>query len=207
MADTALEIAELLAGLGFDSPPLQERARAVLAGAGLTRPGKVRIDASKRERVEAVLAERFLVTCGAADCERQAAGRELLRAESARACRICAGSANRRAFVAAEQALARKNLSKLVIVGGAPAVHDELLRQKPAGWSLRIVVGTDRRTLDQARNDARWADVVLIWGGTELDHKVSELYTRETPRERLVLLNRRGIAALLDEAVKHASRR
>src|SRR5262249_57717632 len=73
---------------------------------------------------------------------------------------------------------------------------------------LRLVDGTERRTVTQARLDLDWADLVLLWGGSELDHRVSTLYTGAPPalRRKLVHTSKRGIAALLESAVVHLSR-
>jgi hypothetical protein len=120
-------------------------------------------------------------------------------------CQVCGGSANRRAIQRAAATFARHGVSRIVVVGGSPAVHEELERLKPEAWSLRLVDGTQRRTGDLARTDLRWAQLVLVWGSSELDHKVSALYTgvREPGGAAVVTLNRRGIAALLEAAVRH----
>src|SRR5262249_6039895 len=77
-----------------------------------------------------------------------------------------------------------------------------------ARLELRLVDGTERRTLGQARLDLEWADLVLLWGGSELDHRVSTLYTGAPPqlRRKLVHASKRGIAALLEAAVVRLSR-
>ena len=54
----ALDIARLLAELGFDAPDTRSRARTALEVAGLTRPGKTGISVEKRPRLEEVLFER-----------------------------------------------------------------------------------------------------------------------------------------------------
>jgi hypothetical protein len=207
VADTSLDIDELLEAEGFDSPAARAAARLVLEAERLTRPGKGRIDASKRERVLCLLAERCFVSCGAADCEQMGRGRLVVRSVRPESCAGCGGSVNRRAIQAAEQAFARAGIAKVVVVGGSPGLHTELRRIKSPDWALRLVDGTGRRTLEQARADGRWADLVLIWGATQLDHKVSNLYQAECPRERVVQTARRGLAALFDEALKHALRR
>jgi len=68
-----------------------------------------------------------------------------------------------------------------------------------------MVDGTERRTGDRARADVEWADLVLVWGASELHHKVSWLYTQvpQPLRHKVVHASRRGIAALLAEAVRH----
>lgn len=151
-----------------------------------------------------MLAQHFLVTCGQPACAREANGREIVAARDLQKCTLCGGSANRRAVRLAEATFARHGVSRIVIVGGSPSVHEELLRLKPPSWELRLIDGTLRRTSDLARADLKWADLVLVWGSSELDHKVSGLYlTRDYPHPHAVLVNRRGIAALLDAAVKH----
>lgn len=209
MPDSSLDIAALLSELGFESAEDQRRARQVLTDARLTREGKQRIAAEKRARVEELLDSRFHVTCGAPDCTAFANGREPVRAETITKCRVCGGSANRRAIDAAREAFRHAGIKRVVIVGGSPALHDELRRTAPDEWELRLIDGSQRRTLADARADLRWADIVLVWGGTILDHKVSELYThaKEASRGHIVKCARRSIAALLDEGVRHAARR
>jgi hypothetical protein len=205
VADTALDLTGLLRELGFDSPDAAQRARDVLVAAKLTTPTKSRIDAAKRPRVEAVLREKLFVTCGTLACVQQASGREPLTADQPVHCWVCAGSSNLRAIQASDEAFQRASIRKIVIVGGSPSVHDELRQLAPKRWELRLINGTDRRTSDLAQADVRWADLILIWGSSELDHKVSTLYAKkENGKDNVVLVNRRGIAALLEAAIRHA---
>lgn len=201
-----LDIAALLTELGFGADESRLAARRALEEAKLTTPRKQRIDAAKRERVEELLSSRFLVTCGDDACDAHAQGREVLPVASPDQCQVCAGSANRRALDAARGFARKAGIERIVVVGGAPSVHEALLRLKPDEWQLRIVPGTVRRTADQAKGDLRWADLVLVWGSTELDHKVSELYTVHRD-PRCVTINRRGLAALFDAVGEHARRR
>ena len=96
----------------------------------------------------------------------------------------------------------------MVIVGGSPSVREELRDGLGTRLDLRLIDGTERRTLTQARLDLDWADLVLLWGGSELDHRVSRLYTGapQALRRKLVHTSKRGIAALLESAVAHLSR-
>lgn len=155
--------------------------------------------------MEALLSERFLVTCGAPDCARDAAGREVVAAGDPHRCHVCGGSANRRAVLRAAQTFARHGVTRVVVVGGSPAVHEELQKLKPPEWSLRLVDGTQRRTGDLAKADLKWAQLVIVWGSSELDHKVSTLYMgqRDPAAGAVITVNRRGIAALLEAAVRH----
>jgi hypothetical protein len=208
VADTALDLAQLLSELGFEAPSTQQRARTALIEAKLTNASKTRIDAAKRPRVEETLRAKFLVTCGSPDCDREANGRELVRASNLQHCWICQGSANRRASQSAVEAMKRGGIRRLVIVGGSPSTHDELRHFFGDQIEFRIVSGTERRTADAAKADLRWADLVLLWGSSELDHKVSGLYAtqREHSQGSVLHVNRRGIAALLDAVVQHVAK-
>lgn len=53
--------------------------------------------------------------------------------------------------------------------------------------------------------DLAWADVIMVWGGTQLDHKVSKLYT-DARRPNVVTCSRCGIAALAQTVTEHLAR-
>lgn len=200
------DIGQLLASLGYGTPESQQRARAHLEAEGLTNPKKSRIADEKLPRVKESLFAKFAVVCGNPLCEKAVArGREVIRAIPQTACEHCGGSDNRKAFLRLESAARRKNVSKLVIVGGSPSVREELRAQAPTSWQLRLIDGTERRTARDAQADLDWADLVLVWGASELDHKVSRLYTDAPPptRKKIVQIARRGIAALLNAAAEH----
>jgi hypothetical protein len=205
------EIDRLLGSLGFGLPETRQRARDALEEAGLTRPGKLRISAKKVPRARAVLKERFSVQCGAPQCaaKAQSSGRDPLPAEPRSCCEFCGGSANQRAEQALIEACARQGVRKVAVVGGSPAVREELGAALGATLELRMIDGTERRTLDRAKKDLEWADLVLVWGASELHHKVSLLYTHGVPeaRHKVVQVAKRGVAALLGAAVEHLERR
>ena len=205
-----VDIDAWLSAEGFDLPEGRARARQALEGAGLTRPGKARMSAAKEERARATLREAFFRHCATPACEAAAArsGRDPLRTGLRAACQSCGGSDNRRAADALVTACQRAGVRRLVIVGGSPSVREELRDGLGTRLELRLVDGTERRTLAQARLDLDWADLVLLWGGSELDHRVSTLYTGAPPplRRKLVHTSKRGIAALLESAVAHLSR-
>lgn len=203
---TDLDIHELLSELGFAAEEAHAKARDALHAAKLTNPRKTRIDEAKRPQVEALLSERFLVTCGNDACDARAGVREVLSADSPDHCAVCAGSANKRTLDTARELARKAGIAHIVVVGGAPRVHEELRRLTPPEWDVRIVVGTVRRTLDQAKSDMLWADLILVWGSTELDHKVSELYTVHRD-PRCVVINRRGLSSLFDAVSEHVKRR
>ncbi|MBI3185899.1 MAG: hypothetical protein HYZ28_27505 [Myxococcales bacterium] len=196
--------------LGFGRPEAQALARATLERAGLTRPGKQRISNEKLPRAEALVLGRFFLHCGNPECEAeaQASGRQPLLCEPKSRCGRCGGSDNRKAEVAFLEACRSHAVKRLVVVGGSPAVREELESALGGALGLRAIDGTERRTQDRARSDLEWADLVLIWGGSELHHKVSLLYTQVPPamRRKVVSVAKRGVAALLAAAVEHLRR-
>lgn len=202
-----LGIEALLEKAGFGESEAKARARAALEEAKLTHPGKQRISNEKIPRVEAVLKERFFLHCGDPQClaVAQGSGRELVRASDRSCCQGCGGSDNWRASAALIEACRSRSVRRLVVVGGSPSVREELENALGGSLELRMIDGTERRTADRARNDLEWADLVLIWGASELHHKVSLLYTQASPglRRKVVMVARRGIAALLSAAIEH----
>jgi hypothetical protein len=199
-----------LAERGISLPDSRARARATLEEAKIINPKKARMSEQKLERAEAVLAERFFRVCAAPACQQaaQASGREPLKVEPRTHCESCGGSNNRRAVTDFIEACRRKGVRHVVIVGGSPAVREELEDQLDGHVQLRMVDGTERHTAEKARHNAEWADLILVWGATELHHKVSEHYTGGPPgtRDKVIHVTRRGVAALLEAAMTHLKR-
>ena len=195
---------------GFDLPDSRVRAREALEAAGLTRAGKARMSAEKEARARATLESRFFKHCPTPACVAMASrsGRTPVSTAHRAACASCGGSDNRRAEESLVATCERAGIRRLAIVGGSPSVREELRDALGARLELRLVDGTERRTLGQARLDLEWADLVLLWGGSELDHRVSTLYTGAPSglRRKLVHTSKRGIAALLEAAVAHLER-
>lgn len=193
----------VLADLGLTGAAIS-RGRRALEDAGVTRAGKTRLAEAKLERAREAVDTVLLRLC--ARCVPRAArdSRELVVVPQA-LCTYCGGSAHAAAIRDLEHAFRSRGLSRLVVVGGSPAVRDELAN---AGLELRLVDGTERRTAAEAGRDVDWADVVVVCGGSQLAHKVSRLYTRD-PRARgkLATADRRGVEAIAAAAVEHLARR
>ncbi len=201
------DIEGVLISEGFSLPEGKQRARAALEEAGLTRAGKLRISEEKLGKVHDALRARFFVHCASADCTAaaRASGREPVLTDVKKSCEHCGGSVNRRAESDLIAACSRHAVRRLLVVGGSPSVRDELQAYLHGALELRTVDGTERRTGEKARGDLAWADMILIWGGSELDHKVSTLYT-QARSPKVVLVAKRGVAALLAAAVEHLDR-
>src|SRR6185436_7317805 len=117
-----------LASLGFGLQDGQARARAALEAAGLTRPGKLRMSDEKLPRALELLKARFILHCGSKECAAWAAasGREPVHSSRKDACERCGGSDNLRAETEFLEACRRRAGRRLVVVGGSPAVREEL---------------------------------------------------------------------------------
>jgi hypothetical protein len=192
----------LLRELGYGHPQALVRALEVLVLANLTNPRKAAIAVEKRPRVAAALEDALVRLCARCIGEPPNDGREAVPVEEATHCERCGGSRNRLALQRAAEACRRRGVGRVVVVGGAPGIHKVLSRIWPKGIDLRIVSGTDRHTGPQARTNVDWADVVLVWASTELDHKVSILYTKARSG-KVVVATRRGIEALAETLVEH----
>lgn len=200
-----VEIEAWLGALGFGATT-RGVARAALEAAELTRPGKTRMSVEKSERAAEVLRGHFALHCHAADCIAfaQHSGRQPIASETKQTCERCGGSENARAA----KDLTEAGIRRLVVVGGTPATREELERLLGKQIELRLVDGTQHRASDRAKADLEWADRVLLWGATELHHKVSKQYADVTAtRHKVVHVPRRGIAQLLAGAVESMRRR
>lgn len=163
-------------GFGGDAARLEE----ALQEAGLSRPGKPRISLAKEPQVREVLEARFVRVCQRAECRELAGersrGKEAVPAAKSGDCEMCGGSINAMAVSEMVRACRRAGWRRLCVVGGSPNTVVELLALVGEGIELRVVEGTVARTKRDAEGDVAWADRVIIWGSTELAHKVSALY-------------------------------
>ncbi len=202
-----LSLEDLLADLGYRTIAARRLAVSALVEVGLTTGRKSRIVASKLDAVKATLADRFVLVCSRTSCRSDASrtGKTLIHIARPTDCSICGGSANESSIDRAIAALASRGLLKLVVVGGSPTTQEKLRELVRDRLELRLVPGTDRRTSTDAKADLAWADVVVIWGGTQLDHTVSKLYT-DRRSAKVVTCGRRGIEALADTMREFASR-
>jgi hypothetical protein len=203
MGDIA--ISDLLAELGLVDGDA-DLGRAAMEHAGLTNPRKSRISDAKvgaaREAIDRELA-RLCRRCA----DRPNRDARALVVVGAEACAVCGGSANTRALDALVVAATASGVTRLVVVGGSPDIHREFARL-PAPLEVRLIVGLDRRTGEQARRDVDWADVLVVCGSSELYHRVSTLYTKEpAARGKLIVSSRRGVEAIAGEVVEHLRRR
>jgi len=200
------DLDELLGTLGYRGEPAQRSAREALVTAGLTSGKKRRIDAAKVAAVRAALERALTPVCRSTTCAAEAGRRSPIARPvetEANSCAVCGGSENRRAAVRLATSARGHRRPRLVIVGGSPEARTQLVELTRGVAELRLVDGLGRATEDHARTDIAWADVVLVWGSTQLDHKVSNHYAKAA---NAITVPRRGVAALLDAAADRLDR-
>lgn len=145
-----------------------------------------------------LLRAQVALHCGREDCPAPN-GVSILRGSPER-CEVCEGSDMRRGLRRFSEALMLEALLRVVVVGGSPGYHRMLREGVDRRVDLRLVAGDARRTGSQAQADLSWAQLVIIWGGTILDHKVSELYSGGPART--LRIAHRGLSGLLDQVVR-----
>jgi hypothetical protein len=201
--DAVISIDALLQSAGYDTPSANQAARRVLQEARLTREGKRGIATYKEEAALEALAGALVRVCSRACRELAPAGRAPVL--SSVSCEVCANSNNRRAALAAARALQRNGVRRVLVVGGKESQQREIARVfNGRGVDVEGVDGT---SASHSQKDAKAkmgrAELLVVWGSTQLRHAVSELYTSEPPPHlRIVRVSRRSIDALCTEIVR-----
>lgn len=209
MPDDVIAIAALLTELGFVAAPAQRAVRVHLQAASLTNPTKVNIQRTKRDAVEEAVRTRIARSCGAAPCDRVLAtsGREVIEVEPS-FCEVCRGSEGERALMQMADAMVTARRTHLLVLGGSPASRTQIretLRGRPI--EVEFIEG-DRPTGERrARELSASADIIVIWGGTILDHKVSQPFADlgEFSAKRITIAQR-GAASLARGVIEHLRR-
>jgi hypothetical protein len=200
-------IAEFIREQGFDLPPAAARAREVLESLGLTRPGKRAFTSAKLPAAEAALRTLLRVcsdACLRVDRSGPNAAREVAFVTK-RSCEVCSGSNNQRAAIEAERLLRQRRIQNVLIIGGSPAIWDEMRDVfAGSGLDIRVVDGTSRsHGAREADANKQWAQLIVILGASELRHAVSNLYSKEVPEDvRVLHVSRRGVEAICQEIVR-----
>jgi hypothetical protein len=187
-------------GYGGDMAALD----AVLLSAGVSRPEKPNISRGKQRAVAELIAEHFVLVCSRGDCQADAVGddRTPVHAWLPSFCEICGGSRVSAAVRDMQAACKAFDVGRIVIVGGSPMLRTRLALELGEFPQARLVDGTMARTAAQAKDDLAWANVVVIWAGSELLHKATMAYGHGHPQ--LITTTRRGIPALARAVARYA---
>lgn len=152
------------------------------------------LKAPDADAARAVLRSRLVLHCGQRDCALPPGAAPVL--VSRERCEVCGGSDSARALRRLSEALMLHGLRRVTIVGGSPAYHKVLRDGLDSRLDLTLIPGDARRTRAQAEADLERAQLLIVWGGTVLDHSVSDLY-RGGPAW-VVRVAHRGLGRMLD---------
>lgn len=198
--------ADLYRELGFAPAPELD---AALGEEGLSNPSKARISLEKRGAVRDLLSRRFFRACARGDCRTAAPGlageRRVALAAGQEHCEVCAGSVNQRAIDAMVEACLKAGWKRVCVVGGSPNSRRDFEEGVGGRLEVRMIDGTKTRNLKSASADTAWANCVVLWGGTQLDHKVSTLYRGA----HVITATARGVpevAAVVEQAARRAAK-
>ncbi len=218
-------IADFLFEQGFNTVGSERAARETLMASGLTNSTKQNMSCDKLPRARKALASALFRACDDPKCQVMAsleAGTRRVVTVGMDGCEICGGKKAWRSLAWAAQRLGMLGISRVLVVGGTRAEHDEISRYACSrGWGrgcgveFRFVDGTrPGRASEVADAFMSWAHLVVIWANTPLKHTVSNTYTavrRErgggpggkpgAERGRVVYASHTGAAAMLDQIV------
>lgn len=124
-------------------------------------------------------------------------------------CEIGGGSDIRTEFRRFLDAAHNAGMKRVTIVGGSPRYRNTLKNLAgPTQSDLRLdlVPGDRRRERHRAESDVRGSDLVVIWGATELDHSVSDVYTQNLDAP-LLRVPHRGISRMLGHVAEALCKR
>ena len=149
-----------------------------------------------------LLAERVVLAGPAAEVPERA-DRVVVRVAEQR-CEVGGASDVDAAWLKFAAACSDNGVATVTIVGGS-VPYRKALRQlaEPHGDDLRLnlVSGTKRRAKRKSESDLRGSDMVLVWGGTELDHAVSGAYT-DARSDKVVAIAHRGLSGMIVRATR-----
>ena len=199
-----VSLADMLAGLGVARPSSQQAAREALVEARIIsgRPNRTGIAAGKRDAVRAALQRVFLLHCNKGGCRQAALGAPAPLLVEQPFCSVCGGSTDRRSLDLMAQAMGRAGLSRLLVVGGTEVKTQQIRADCPASVECRFVDGVVARDARYFRDHKRWAEVIAIWAGTPLPHKVSRHFD-DKGDARVVTVSGTGIATLAEAVRRH----
>ena len=204
-----IPINAMLSDMGIIDPESQETAIERMKSADLIskRRKRANIASAKRKAVESCLKESFAWRCNGGDCKAaaQASGRPSLAVDKKR-CSYCNGSSDEAALRQMAEVMASRGLSQLLVVGGTDKKWQEI-KAKSGGLKIewRFIDGTVARDDRYYRSDRNWANIIVIWSSTPLDHRVSKHFTGRSD-DRVITADRRSIAALCQSVIRRLQR-
>ena len=98
----------------------------------------------------------------------------------------------------------RAHVQRVLVIGGAPDLRAALLALL-LKLDVRAIDGTEPLTDDRADRLSQWADVVVLWGPSDLHRGVATHFGRggRSRAAAVITVEQPGIAGLLDETALH----
>lgn len=204
----AIEVEAFLGGLGYQTETSKAEAWLTLEEAGLVPARRRTITRRNIPKARRLLVAKDLRICGGVCsyvAEKLLQDRRSQLVVLPRQCQVCLGSNNRQAAGLMQASLIEAGVGKVLIVGGFKKSHDELRRLlRQTTLKFRYIDGLKSAGQKTADLQAKWADLVVVWGSQPLKHSLSNNYTKQASSgEGLVVLHKRGIEALCLEVVRY----
>ena len=156
----------------------------------------------ERSALQAFLDDHLALRGGCPTCP-DPAGRALMRVVRGR-CDLCEGSDMRRRAADLTEALLLAGHNRVVFVGGSPAYYtqlDKLLSDR----RLRITKVPNGRNIrkEDAKSHLQNSHLIVIWGNTIIDHRVTELYTKQpADKARVLTVAHRGMTGMMERVTR-----
>ncbi len=203
-----MPIGALLAEEGFNTVASSRAAREALVRYGLTNHRKKNITVQKLSRVREILTREFYRACDDPWCQTvgvlEAEGREIVTV-AGDACQVCGGKKSCRSLKVAALVFEKRQIRRVVILGGTRAGQREIAAYaSSSNVEFRFVDGTKHGRASQlAAPYSRWADLIVVWANTPINHTVSRTYKGVCSEStKLVYATRTGVAGMFDEVVR-----
>lgn len=101
-----------------------------------------------------------------------------------------------------KQVCQKYQVQRLNVVGGSPQYHRQLEDLLAPELDVRAIDGTAANNSQRARHQVEGADLTMVWAGSQLLHRVSELYTSLRDK-RVVIIAHRGLEGMLRQLTEH----
>lgn len=101
-----------------------------------------------------------------------------------------------------KQVCHKYQVQRLNVVGGSPQYHRQLEDLLAPEIDVRAIDGTAANNSQRARHQVEGADLTMVWAGSQLLHRVSELYTSLRDK-RVVIIAHRGLEGMLRQLTEY----
>ena len=188
----------MLRRMGIREAAEQRKAVVALQESGVisARPNRSAIAKFKETAVKEALQTHFFWHCRRGDCTTDSieSGKPLLLVDG-ESCGASSHSPRQALLSELGDALQERGIGKILLVGGTQEYWQEISSSSPKALNWRFVDGKKAKDERFYRPHKDWADLIVIWASTPLNHKVSKKFPSAGDR-RVVTAAGRGIEAM-----------